>query len=144
MALAPEEELDERAAEVAWGAAMCGLTIARYLTEHVSSLPLGVMVQLVAGNDTIMALLPLVDRPPWSRHNKGQVRQRRVARALGQAWAGSGCRSSSSSSRAGRPAEREIIATKQPSMCRFPLVNHSLKGSWTAAGRWYRSQTTTS
>lgn len=74
MAQAPEEELDERAAEVAWGAAMCGLTIARYLTEHVGSLPLGVMAQLVATNDTIMALLPLVDRPPWVRRNKGQVR----------------------------------------------------------------------
>ena len=73
MGQAPEEELDERAAEVAWGAAMCGLTIARYLTEHVASLPLGVTARLVAGNDTVMALLPLVDRPPWVRTNKGKV-----------------------------------------------------------------------
>lgn len=70
----PGEELDERCAEVAWGAGMCGLTIARYLTEHVTSLPLGVMARLVSSNDTIMALLPLVDHPPWVRTVKGQVR----------------------------------------------------------------------
>ncbi|GBF95610.1 hypothetical protein Rsub_08592 [Raphidocelis subcapitata] len=73
LAASPEEELDERAADVAWGAALCGLTIARYLTEHVASLPLAVTARLVSANDTVMALLPLVDRPPWARHNKGQL-----------------------------------------------------------------------
>jgi hypothetical protein len=58
---------------VAWGAALCGLTIARYLTEHVASLPLAVTARLVSANDMVMALLPLVDRPPWTRQNKGQV-----------------------------------------------------------------------
>jgi len=73
MTQTPEDELDERAREVAWGAAMCGLTITRYLTEHVASLPLGVMGRLVSANDTIMALLPLVDQPPWQRTRKGEL-----------------------------------------------------------------------
>lgn len=80
----PEQELAERAGEVAWGAALCGLTIARYLAEHVGALPLGVMARLGSGNDTIMALLPLADRPPWVRTSKkGQVRG--GARASGRA-----------------------------------------------------------
>ena len=53
---------------------MCGLTIVRYLAEHVAALPLGVMARLVSSNDTVMALLPLVDRPPWAHTHKGQVR----------------------------------------------------------------------
>jgi hypothetical protein len=77
-----EEHLDAQAADVDWHAALCGLTIVRYLAEHVTALPLGVMARLVSSNDTIMALLPLVDRPPWLRTHKGQVR-RRVERNRG-------------------------------------------------------------
>jgi hypothetical protein len=53
---------------------MCGLTIMRYLAEHLGSLPLGVMARLVSANDTIMALMPLVAQPPWARTHKGKVR----------------------------------------------------------------------
>jgi hypothetical protein len=74
LARTPEQELEERVVEVAWSAAMCGLTVARYLTEHVPSLQLGVMARLVSSNDTIMALAQLVHQPPWARTNKGEVR----------------------------------------------------------------------
>ncbi|KIZ06797.1 hypothetical protein MNEG_1153 [Monoraphidium neglectum] len=71
--LGPEEHLDEQLGEVTWGAGMCGLTIMRYLAEHLGSLPLGVMARLVSANDTIMALMPLVAQPPWARTHKGKM-----------------------------------------------------------------------
>ena len=44
-----------------------GLVCQRYLTDHVNSVALGVAVRLISTNDTISALIPLVDRPPWKR-----------------------------------------------------------------------------
>lgn len=39
----------------------------RYLTDNVATLPLGISTRLLTTNDTVMALLPLVEKPPWSR-----------------------------------------------------------------------------
>lgn len=39
----------------------------RYLTDHMESLSLGVLSRLVRGNDTLMALVPLLSRAPWQR-----------------------------------------------------------------------------
>jgi hypothetical protein len=39
----------------------------RYLTEHMDKVSLGLMARLVTTNDAAMALLPLLDRPPWVR-----------------------------------------------------------------------------
>lgn len=45
----PLEELHERAMEVRFGAAQCGLTILRYLTDHASKLSLSVLARIVSG-----------------------------------------------------------------------------------------------
>ncbi|KAK9815647.1 hypothetical protein WJX72_007380 [[Myrmecia] bisecta] len=77
----PEEELREKVADIEFGTAMCALTILRYLSDYVGSLPLGVMSRLVGANDTIMALLPLLDRPPWVRR-----RQKQTEKYIGNRW----------------------------------------------------------
>jgi hypothetical protein len=76
LAATPEEEFDQRCSEVAWGAAMCGLTITRYLAEHAAALPLGVMARMVGPHDMVAALLSLVDSPPWVLAQIGQVSHR--------------------------------------------------------------------
>lgn len=43
------------------------LACQRYLTDHANSVALGVAVRLISTNDTISALIPLIDRPPWKR-----------------------------------------------------------------------------
>lgn len=73
MALSPLQELHDKRAEVEFGVAMCSLTILRYLTDYVGSLPLGLLTRLVSSNDTLMALLPLLEQPPWERRRKGKV-----------------------------------------------------------------------
>lgn len=81
LAVTPLEELTQRCAEAEWGAALCGVAVARYLAEHAGALPLCVVARLVAANDATSALLPLVERPPWARVRKG-----REERFGGGAW----------------------------------------------------------
>ncbi len=74
LAMPPLQELREKRVEVEWGVALCGLTILRYLTDHMGTLPLGLLSRLAGGHDTLMALVPLADRPPWVRMRRGKVR----------------------------------------------------------------------
>uniref|UniRef100_A0A7S3QQL4 Uncharacterized protein n=1 Tax=Dunaliella tertiolecta TaxID=3047 RepID=A0A7S3QQL4_DUNTE len=67
MAMSPEEELDAKVDETDFGAAMCCLSILRYLTDGLTTLPMGLLSRVVATNDTLMALVPLLDQPPWVR-----------------------------------------------------------------------------
>lgn len=39
----------------------------RYLTDVLPRLPMGALSRMVSSNDTIMGLLPLLERPPWVR-----------------------------------------------------------------------------
>jgi hypothetical protein len=71
LALSPAQELEDKRAETDFAAALCGLTILRYLSDHVTTLPLGVMSRLLGAHDAVMALLPLVEAPPWVRSRKG-------------------------------------------------------------------------
>eukprot|EP00775_Hariotina_reticulata_P002321 gene2321-2629_t len=68
------EELQGKKAETDFSTALCGLTILRYLTDHITTLPLGLMGRLLSANDAIMTLLPLVDSPPWVRSGKGSAK----------------------------------------------------------------------
>jgi hypothetical protein len=62
-----------KAREADFAAALCGLTVLRYLTDYAPRLPLGLMARLVGSNDTPMALAALLDRPPWERTRKAVV-----------------------------------------------------------------------
>ncbi|KAH8948594.1 hypothetical protein BDL97_11G102200 [Sphagnum fallax] len=63
----PEEDLREKAANMQFAIAICSLTILRYLTDYMSDLPLSVMARMLDSHDVIMALVPLVEDPPWQR-----------------------------------------------------------------------------
>lgn len=44
----------------------------RYLSDDVTKLPLSVMGRLVSSNDVPMALVALLDSPPWKRRRGGK------------------------------------------------------------------------
>ncbi|GFR49693.1 hypothetical protein Agub_g11843 [Astrephomene gubernaculifera] len=67
------EEQEEQRREVEFSVLMCSLNILRYLTDSLPRLPLGALTRLVSTNDTLMGLLPLLDRPPWQRHRMAPV-----------------------------------------------------------------------
>jgi hypothetical protein len=71
----PLEELEGRVAETAWGVGLAGLTIARHLAAHAKVLPLGVAQRLLRVNDYVLALVPLLERPPWVLAAGGKVGQ---------------------------------------------------------------------
>ncbi|KAI3437714.1 hypothetical protein D9Q98_000162 [Chlorella vulgaris] len=78
----PLEEFRERAAEVRFGAALCALAILRYITDHAPQLSLSVLTRIVSSNDTAMALLPLLDQPPWVRRSKAGA----IEKFVGGSW----------------------------------------------------------
>ena len=47
----------------------------RYVTDHAKSLPLGVTNRIVNTCDLLMALVPLLDNPPWVRRRKGATQK---------------------------------------------------------------------
>jgi hypothetical protein len=65
------EELDERLKETRVAVSMCGVTILRYITDAASRLPVSMLSRLLVTNDTLMALVPLADSPPWKREHNG-------------------------------------------------------------------------
>ncbi|KAG2424422.1 hypothetical protein HXX76_014475 [Chlamydomonas incerta] len=67
LAMSKLEEQEEKRRETEWGVLMCGLNITRYVTDALPRMPLGALTRAVSVNDTLMALLPLLDRPPWVR-----------------------------------------------------------------------------
>jgi hypothetical protein len=73
MDMSPVEDLEAKRMELDLSTAVASLTILRYLTDHMSQLPMGLIGRLLSTNDTIMALIPLLDNPPWVRQNRGKV-----------------------------------------------------------------------
>lgn len=67
MALSRLDEQEEKRREVDFSVLMCSLAILRYLTDVLPRLPMGALSRMVSSNDTIMGLLPLLERPPWVR-----------------------------------------------------------------------------
>ena len=54
----------------------------RYLSDYLNCLPLGVLTRLVRTNDTLMALVPLLEEPPWVRK-----RNKKTEKFIGNVWA---------------------------------------------------------
>lgn len=44
----------------------------RYITDALTTGPMGLLSRVVSTNDTLMGLLPLIDRPPWVRQRRGK------------------------------------------------------------------------
>ncbi|KAG2497473.1 hypothetical protein HYH03_004627 [Edaphochlamys debaryana] len=67
MAQTSLEAQEEQRRELDFGLLMCSLNILRSVTDALPRLPMGALGRMVSTNDTLMALLPLLDRPPWAR-----------------------------------------------------------------------------
>lgn len=55
----------------------------RYLSDYLSVLPLGLLTRMVRTNDTLMALVPLLEDPPWVRR-----RNKKTEKFIGNVWTG--------------------------------------------------------
>ena len=41
----------------------------RYLTDHMETLPLGMLARIVTVNDSLLTLVPLLEKKPWQRRH---------------------------------------------------------------------------
>lgn len=87
----PLDEMRERSRELDFAAAMQSLSITRYLSDQLSTAPMGLLSRLVTTNDTLMALIPLLEKPPWIRRRvvggKGPLRTERWEASGSSHWA---------------------------------------------------------
>jgi hypothetical protein len=67
---------NDRVKEIRLGVAMCSVTVLRYMTGAVSTLPISVVTRIGKHHDVISVLVPLLESPPWVREN-GQRGERR-------------------------------------------------------------------
>ena len=59
--------------DVEWRCSVAAVGVLRYLSEHVASLPLGVLTRLIDTHDLPVLVVPLIENPPWTRRSaKGQ------------------------------------------------------------------------
>jgi hypothetical protein len=69
------EELEERLKDARLAVASCSVTIVRYLSDAAGRLPVGILTRLLQTHDTVSAMLPLVESPPWRRERNDATEQ---------------------------------------------------------------------
>ena len=60
-------ELQHQADDIAFRVAVSSVSVLRYITEHVTKLPLSVMNRILDTHDIAVATIPLIENPPWTR-----------------------------------------------------------------------------
>ncbi|KAG1671405.1 hypothetical protein FOA52_011902 [Chlamydomonas sp. UWO 241] len=78
------QEFEHQQGQLSFAVAVQSIAVTRYLTDAMPTAPMGLLGRLVSTNDTLMALLPLIERPPWVRRRKGKLE--RWETAGGMAW----------------------------------------------------------
>ena len=60
-------ELQNQADDIAFRVAVSSMSVLRYITEHVTKLPLSLMNRLLDTHDVAVSTIPLIENPPWTR-----------------------------------------------------------------------------
>ncbi|KAK3579403.1 hypothetical protein CHS0354_029711 [Potamilus streckersoni] len=66
------EELEKQDRKLTFEICVRALTLLRYITDHLDSLPLSVMTRILNTLDIPILLVQLVEMPPWSRSKAGK------------------------------------------------------------------------
>ena len=69
------EELHIQKSQIEFQCAMSCISIIRYISDHVRTLPVSISSHFMLDNDIIMGLVPLIESRPWLR-TKDQKRQK--------------------------------------------------------------------
>ncbi|XP_078066271.1 zinc finger MYND domain-containing protein 10 [Mustelus asterias] len=70
------EELQKQSQELEFDISLKALSILRYITDHIDSLPLSVQTRLLNTHNVPCVLVHLMEYSPWSRHNsKGELQK---------------------------------------------------------------------
>ncbi|XP_074645727.1 zinc finger MYND domain-containing protein 10-like [Tubulanus polymorphus] len=67
------EELEIQAKKLQFDIAIKAVSILRYITDHLSCLPLSTMTRILNTHDVPVLLVELMENPPWTRQNNGKL-----------------------------------------------------------------------
>ena len=73
-----EEDLQEKEDEIRFNTALCALSVLRYITDFAPGAHPGAVARMVSMNDAVIALIPLIDSPPWVRRRRVRDQKKRV------------------------------------------------------------------
>ena len=76
-----EESLTQQHLDIGFAVAVCAVGIQRLLSDHVNVLPLGVVSRMLHTHDVLLALVPLIENPPWTRR-----RGKGIEKFFNQRW----------------------------------------------------------
>ena len=65
----PVDAIERQQKEILFSVSVATMTFVRLLAEHVESLPLGVATRMLNTHDLLVALVPLLEFPPWTRRS---------------------------------------------------------------------------
>jgi len=68
-----QDQLRQQSLDIGFSVAVCAVSLLRFMSDHVSVLPLGVTSRLLHTHDVLLSLVPLVESPPWTRRRGGKV-----------------------------------------------------------------------
>ena len=63
------QDLQRQAEEIEFNATMTGLSLLRFITDHLADLSVPIVHQLMENNDMPCILVPLMEIKPWLRKN---------------------------------------------------------------------------
>lgn len=63
-------DLENQAEDILFQLSVATTTLARYLCEHLNTLPLSVLTRATDTHDLLCCIVPLIENPPWTRRTK--------------------------------------------------------------------------
>ena len=64
----PADEIAQYYHNIEFRTCISAVSIARFLTEHIDSMPLNAISRITDTHDYLMLIIPLIENPPWTRH----------------------------------------------------------------------------
>ena len=72
----PVQDLDRQFDEIEFNCTMTCLSLIRFITDHMESLPASIIHQLMENNDVPLAIIPILEYKPWLRTNAKGVQEK--------------------------------------------------------------------
>lgn len=83
-----DDVLEEQRLNIEFSCCQCALSFTRYIAEYQNALAVGTTTRMLQNCDLIMALIPLIDRPPWIKIDKGAYVNPVVVGYFSEIWEG--------------------------------------------------------
>lgn len=72
----PVKDLDRQYRDIEFGSTMTCLSLVRFITDHMESLPASIIHQMMENTDIPLVLVPLLELRPWLRTGAKGVQEK--------------------------------------------------------------------